>query len=87
EPKIQRRTLPRLAYHSQAKPESSKRLRDDESERENIKEEVLSLKQKLDQTEEKYPNYSGSNKRCAVWAGIGAGVASTSVTKLVDDER
>ncbi|CAG8497824.1 9251_t:CDS:2 [Acaulospora morrowiae] len=76
EPKIQRRTSPRLAYRSQAKPESSKRLRDDESERENIKEEVQSLKRKLDQTEEKYLNYSGSNKRRAVWAGIGAAVGA-----------
>ncbi|CAG8507888.1 9671_t:CDS:2 [Acaulospora morrowiae] len=51
-------------------------LSDDESEHENIKKEVLSLKQKFDQTEEKYLNYSGSNKRRVVWAGIGAGVAA-----------
>ncbi|CAG8631904.1 17500_t:CDS:2, partial [Acaulospora colombiana] len=70
-----RRTSARLAQaRSQAKPESSKRLREDESEHENIKEVVQNLKRKLE-TEE-YLSYSGSNKRRAVFAGIGAAVGA-----------
>jgi len=80
ENKSKRRTSERIRARSQPSQESSststKRLREIENERDNFKEEVQNLKRKLDETEE-YLNYNGSsNKRRAVWAGIGAAVGA-----------
>ncbi|CAG8568626.1 3282_t:CDS:2 [Diversispora eburnea] len=84
ENKTPRRTSARL-HPSQVKPESSKRPREVEKERDNYKEEVQSLKRKMDETVE-YLNYSGSNKRRALWAGIGAavgaGIAAVTLSSL-----
>ncbi|RIA82987.1 hypothetical protein C1645_834479, partial [Glomus cerebriforme] len=77
-----RRTSERIRAKSQSSQEqsssatSTKRLREVESERDNFKEEVQNLKRKLDETEE-YLNYGeNSNKRRAIWAGIGAAVGA-----------
>jgi hypothetical protein len=76
-----RRTSERIKAKSQSSQEpspsatSTKRLREIENER-DMKEEVQNLKRKLDETEE-YLNYGGnSNKRRAIWAGIGAAVGA-----------
>lgn len=77
-----RRASERIKAKSQSSQEpslattSTKRLREVENERDNFKEEVQNLKRKLDETEE-YLNYDGnSNKRRAIWAGIGAAVGA-----------
>ncbi|EXX76412.1 hypothetical protein RhiirA5_359803 [Rhizophagus irregularis] len=76
-----RRTSERIKAKSQSSQEpspsatSTKRLREIENER-DVKEEVQNLKRKLDETEE-YLNYDvNSNKRRAIWAGIGAAVGA-----------
>ncbi|CAG8788150.1 10642_t:CDS:2, partial [Racocetra persica] len=74
EVKVQRRTSARLQARS-AKQEPSKRLREVDSDRGDVKEKVQSLKRKLDEKEE-YLNYGISNKKRAVWAGIGAAVGA-----------
>lgn len=79
-----RRTSERIKARSQSSQEpspsatSTKRLREIENERDtrDTKEEVQNLKRKLDETQE-YLNYGGnSNKRRAIWAGIGAAVGA-----------
>ncbi|CAG8754384.1 24706_t:CDS:2 [Gigaspora margarita] len=72
EVKATRRTSARLQARS-AKQEPSKRPREvDMVDRED---KVQSLKRKLDEKEE-YLNYGISNKKRAVWAGIGAAVGA-----------
>lgn len=87
ESKSRRRTSERIKAKSQPGQESpststtsTKRIREIENERDfkDFKEEVQILKRKLDETEE-FLNYNGngnSNKRRAVWAGIGAAVGA-----------
>ncbi|CAG8784941.1 12383_t:CDS:2, partial [Dentiscutata erythropus] len=74
EVKAPRRTSARLQARS-AKQEPSKRLRDSDIGERDVKDKVQSLKRKLDEKEE-YLNYGISNKKRAVWAGIGAAVGA-----------